>query len=696
VEKKVTWIELFYDLVFVAAFIQLGNGLSANVSLLGFVVFAGVFAPLWVAWSGFTFFENRYTIDDFTHRVLVFGQMFAVGAMAIAAPDVLAGKTRAFSLATAAAFVVVALMHARAYRQVEAARSYSSFWGGVFLVSAGGWLASAFVAAPYSVMLMVASTAAVIFMPLSPQSRELSLRLPIDFEHLAERYGLLTIIVLGESFVKVLGVLVAEGAGVSLYLEGGVTLLITCGLWWIYFDDVAGARIHKGPFQWIVWLYAHIPLQIAVTASGVAIKKAVRFGWDVPAPAKYRWLLAGAVALVLISVSIIDSVTERKHAHLSDRARINARWLSGVVVLLLAPAGRGMSGGLFLVLVMGVVLAQVVFDMMMAPFEQSDHDELGAKGSAELARDRLEGADAAAHKRPSRDISEAVRKGAPSQLRRDLYFYFIEGGWGRVFGSLIFLFLVSNVVFASLFMLEPGSIAGGRPRSFADAFFFSVQTMSSIGYGALTPATVYGNVIVTVEAALSIIAIAIVTGVVFAKVSRPRASVLFSDTVAVTDMHDERTLMFRVGNARGNDVVDATVAVTVMIDEISPEGIHLRRLHELPLARKHTPLFAITWTVMHVIDEDSPFYDVDLSQPLENIKGMLVTLVGHDSTYGQTIYSRKIYDLEAALRVDHSFVDVLSQLADGRMMIDYAKFHDTVPIEPVDDESSASSPEQAV
>ncbi len=670
VEKKVSWLELFYDLVFVAAFIQLGNGLSAHPDLAGAAVFGGVFVPLWVAWSGFTFFENRYEIDDFAHRLVVVAQMFAVGAMAISAPSVLDGHATHFCIATSVAFALVSVMHIRTLAQTDEASDYCRYWGGVFAVASIGWLIAGFLPPIGFYSLATASTLAVVGAPLSKQSRELTQLHPIDFEHLGERYGLLTIIVLGESFVKVLSALVSED-GPALYLDGATVLLITCSVWWIYFDDVAGSKIRKGPARWVVWLYAHIPLQMGITALGVAVKKAVVFGWNTPADAGYRWLLAGSLALVFLSVATVDSVTERKQAELSDRTRVNVRWLSGVMLLVLAPAGDGMSGGLFLSLVTAVCVAQVVIDMAMAPFEEA---QLEARPMAEIAREaRAEGR---APSRIRRDISEAVRKGTPAELRRDLYFYFMEGSWARVFVAFGFTFVVTNVFFAGLYMLEPAGIADNA--TFADAFNFSVQTMSTIGYGSLSPGTSYGNTIVAVEAAVSMIGIAIITGLVFAKASRPHASVLFSNVCVVTEMDGKATLSFRIGNARGNEVVEASMNVAAVVEEMTAEGHHFRRVRDLKLARDRQPVFILSWAAFHEVDDASPLAEVDWDEPEQTLLALIVTVTGHDSTYGQTIYARHAYYCED-IRVGHRFVDVIHELDDGRLMIDYTKFHDTVP-----------------
>jgi len=163
----------------------------------------------------------------------------------------------------------------------------------------------------------------------------------------------------------------------------------------------------------------------------------------------------------------------------------------------------------------------------------------------------------------------------------------------------------------------------------------------------------------------------------FAKATRPRSSALFSRVAVVTRHDGVPTLIFRVGNARGNDVVDATITVTALRDEISSEGNHLRRQRDLKLVRARSPFFVMTWVVMHPIDDESPLRDIDWKNP-QNILAIVATLVGHDGTYGQTTYARQLYTPDN-VRPGHRFVDVISQLPDGRLMIDYTKFHDTVP-----------------
>lgn len=674
--KAVTWLELFYDLIFVAAIIQLGDFLSEDVSLGGFGLFALHFVPLWLVWSGFTFYENRFNIDDVAHRLVIIVKMFAVGLMAISSHQAMAGEPALFALAWTIVQLIIVGLHVRTWLQVPETRAYCRYWGGVFAVGAAATGISIFIPGVWTYALWAVAILAVILSPMAAPARELSNRFPLDQHHLAERYGLLTIIVLGESFVKVLSYLTAPEVEPEYLLKGGFNLALTCCVWWIYFDDVAGAKVKEQRGAWVVWFLAHLPLAASVTAVGVAVKKAVAFGFHEPAPDKYRWLLAGSLALTFLSVAIIDSVTERRNAKLSDGARVAVRAASAFIILLLGQIGSGMDGGMFLAVVAAVCGAQVLFDIAMAPFEETTETS-SAELVAELEKRRL--AEGESPTRLNRvDISEAVVRGAPPGLRQDLYFFFLEGSWVRLILTWCFLYLVVNVVFAGLYLLEPGSITGDA-EGFADAFFFSVQTMSTIGYGALAPATPYGDLMVTIEAGVGMLFVALGTGLMFAKASRPVSAVLFSERMVVTDFHGKRTLFIRMANARGNEVVEARVSVNAMLSEVSPEGQHMRRIRPLKLVRASTPMFVLSFVAMHVIDEDSPLYGRDLVDGSDGVQAFIVTLAGHDSTYGQQTHARTIYYPED-IREGEQFVDVISQLPDGRLMLDLTRFHDTEPV----------------
>jgi inward rectifier potassium channel len=264
--------------------------------------------------------------------------------------------------------------------------------------------------------------------------------------------------------------------------------------------------------------------------------------------------------------------------------------------------------------------------------------------------------------------------GTPRQKYQDFYFTIMDSSWWVVLWYVFFLFLTFNLCFASLYYLFPGSVANVRDYHFWDAFFFSVQTMSTIGFGSMHPISTSGHVIVTIESLFSLSLIALATGIMFAKASRPQASMLFSKPAVITKMHNVPTLMFRVGNARGNDVIDASIDLTALIDEVTPEGHHIRRAVDVPLTRQRTPFFALSWSLMHIIEESSPLYGLDLSNG-DKLLYLMVTIKAHDGTYGQTIYSRHTYYPED-IREGERFEDVISR--DGRTFtVDYTKFHET-------------------
>ena len=273
--KKVSWLELFYDLMFVASFIQLGNGLSENVTVNGFLLFAAIFLTLWFSWSGFAYYSNRYNVDDFVHRALVFAQMFAVAVMTISAKGVISGETfTQFALAYAGAQLCIALMYLRSYMQQKLGRHYAAYWGGVFCLGSILWAIAAFCEpGPMLYICAFVGVAVIVAAPFNRFSRSLSEVYPTDEEHMSERFALLTLIVLGESFVKVLSYLSDQQADAVLILKAVTVLILTISLWWIYFDDVAGAKIKKTRLAPIIWFFSHLPLQMAITSTGVAIKK---------------------------------------------------------------------------------------------------------------------------------------------------------------------------------------------------------------------------------------------------------------------------------------------------------------------------------------------------------------------------------------------------------------------------------------
>src|SRR5258708_6524321 len=212
--------------------------------------------------------------------------------------------------------------------------------------------------------------------------------------------------------------------------------------------------------------------------------------------------------------------------------------------------------------------------------------------------------------------------------------------WPRFFLVMAGWYVGINVVFALLYMVDSDAIAEARPGSFEDAFFFSVQTVATIGYGVMHPQTLYGNLVMTLETLCGLIGAAVLTGLIFARFSRPTARILFSDVAVITQHNGTPTLMVRCANQRLNQILEAAIGVTVLRDETSAEGRTLRRFHDLKLLRQRTPVFALTWTVMHPVDADSPLYGLTEADMIQEGIELVVVLTGVDETFAMPIQAR--------------------------------------------------------
>ncbi len=253
--------------------------------------------------------------------------------------------------------------------------------------------------------------------------------------------------------------------------------------------------------------------------------------------------------------------------------------------------------------------------------------------------------------------------------------------WGQFFLIASLAHILINAVFAVLYLLQPGSIAGSsKSTTFAEAFFFSVQTMATIGYGQLAPGTTYAHLLVTFETLIGTFFAALLTGISFAKFARPTARILFSHQCVIAPRNGVPHLMFRMANQRHNQIVEAQLTVTLMHSEKSNEGDILRRPTEIALVRNVNRSFFLTWLAMHKIDESSPFSAKGVMDRLSDDGATLVlSVMGLDETSGQTVHARHTYGMHDII-ANAKFVDVIDVLEDGTREVDYGKFHDTVDL----------------
>lgn len=263
---------------------------------------------------------------------------------------------------------------------------------------------------------------------------------------------------------------------------------------------------------------------------------------------------------------------------------------------------------------------------------------------------------------------------------RDIYHRFLRISWPLALLSIVVVFLFLNAVFALLYLLA-GGVQNARPGSFADAFFFSVQTMGTIGYGSMYPATLAGNAIVVCEAVVSLLVTALATGLMFAKFSQSSARIAFSRHATISPWDGVPTLMIRVGNERGNQIIEAQLRVVMIRTERTREGVTFYRMLDLPLTRDRSPAFTRSWSVMHPIAPGSVLYGATPESLKRDEAELLVTVVGIDDVSLQPVHARHTYaDGDILWGARHR--DVLSELPDGTLLVDVTRFHDVVPSQP--------------
>jgi inward rectifier potassium channel len=290
------------------------------------------------------------------------------------------------------------------------------------------------------------------------------------------------------------------------------------------------------------------------------------------------------------------------------------------------------------------------------------------------------------HRRPVVQIKiqdgrfQIMGLGAWHSYWRDPYHLLLTIPWTGFFALVVATYISVNVIFALLYLAQPGSVANAPSGSFLDMFFFSVQTLATIGYGAMYPKTPYANTIVTIEALVGIIGTAVITGLAFARFSRPTARVVFSEVAVITPFDGVPMLMFRSANQRRNQILEAQMQVYLLRDEITSEGQFLRRFYDLRLLRHRTPSFTLSWTAMHPIDEESPLFGMTPELLRQKQVSIVASLSGIDETVMQTIHARHNYSAQDILW-NHRLVDIFHDSDDGHRYMDFSQFHEAVPLD---------------
>lgn len=270
--------------------------------------------------------------------------------------------------------------------------------------------------------------------------------------------------------------------------------------------------------------------------------------------------------------------------------------------------------------------------------------------------------------------------GAPRAPLRDFYHALMRLSWPTTIGAVVVVYFAVNGFFACLYLWVAG-IANATPGSLRDAFFFSVQTMGTIGYGAMYPQSNGANVLVAVESATGLVLTALATGLVFARFSRPTARLIFSREATMSPMNGVPTLSFRIGNLRANRIVEAQIRVAMVRTERLTEGGAFYRMLDLKLARDRASL-SRSWTVLHHVDNESPLFGETPQSLDEKEVELMVTVAGLDDTWMQTVVAEHRYG-NSRIVWGAKHADVLSE--DGSILtLDLRKFHDVVPTQPTE------------
>jgi inward rectifier potassium channel len=278
---------------------------------------------------------------------------------------------------------------------------------------------------------------------------------------------------------------------------------------------------------------------------------------------------------------------------------------------------------------------------------------------------------------PPNPFPKVVVTGARRRPYEDIYHFVLTRTWTQFFGLVGVGYCAINATFALLYWLTRGSIEG--VQSYEDAFFFSVQTLATIGYGKMVPVGRMGHLLVTLESIVGVLGIALTTGVTFAKFARPTARVRFATKLCVHDRDGVPHAVFRLANSRHNSIVEAQLRVSILIEIVTEEGHTIRSPIDLKLVRERNASFSLSWLVRHRIDETSPFYGKDAVDRLRAQKTeMFMMLSGLDDTSGQTVNARWRYTLDD-IAWGARFEDILHVEGDGTRHLNYEKFDEVVP-----------------
>jgi inward rectifier potassium channel len=273
---------------------------------------------------------------------------------------------------------------------------------------------------------------------------------------------------------------------------------------------------------------------------------------------------------------------------------------------------------------------------------------------------------------------EVVAEGLALNFWADISHRCMTATWPSFIGGAALVFGVFNAVFALLYWIGDQPIANVPGGAYIDYLYFSIETLSTAGYGDMHPQTHYGHFVSAVELFTGIFSMSLMTGLIFARFARPNARLLFADHPVISTHDGKPTLMVRFANERHNIIGNATAKLWMLRNEVSLEGATFRRFYELPLVRNEHPALALSWTLYHPLDQPSPLHAQNAEDLAASNVSLVVVVTGYDVIAAQSIHGRRSYD-HTEIRFGHRYVDIIDTSESDRLRIDYGKFHETLP-----------------
>ena len=286
------------------------------------------------------------------------------------------------------------------------------------------------------------------------------------------------------------------------------------------------------------------------------------------------------------------------------------------------------------------------------------------------------------HKTATRRINVGNRtlltRGLRQSFWNDLNHRAMTAPWPLFFLSAAVIFFSFNLIFAGLYTLGDKPIANTPDDGLIWLIYFSIETLATVGYGDMHPQSHWGHAVATVEIFTGLSFLAVYTGLIFARFSRPTARFMFARDAVIGPENGKQALMIRIANERQNSISGANARLWLLRNEPDHAGAERRRFVELPLLRAENPIFALSWTLFHVIDANSPLHKATHESLLDSEASVILTLTGVDDSSGMNLHARHTYTANQ-IKWQHRFADILERTADGQVLIDYSKLHDVQP-----------------